>query len=56
MERCQMPVSQTPPNPMDFSALRKEASSAPKARVKEIYQEVAEHIMAAIVQLEPHPD
>jgi len=42
--------------PMDFSALRKEASSAPKARVKEIYQEVAEHIMAAIVQLEPHPD
>ena len=42
--------------PLDFSALRKEARLAPKARVKEIYQEVAEQIMAAIVRLEPHSD
>jgi 1-acyl-sn-glycerol-3-phosphate acyltransferase len=42
--------------PLDFSALRKEARIAPKPRVKEIYQEVSEQIMAAIVQLEPRPD
>ena len=42
--------------PMDFSALRKEAQTAPKQRVKEIYQEVSERIMAEIVRLEPKPD
>jgi 1-acyl-sn-glycerol-3-phosphate acyltransferase len=42
--------------PMDFSALRKEARIAPKQRVKEIYQEVSEQIMAEITRLEPKPD
>ncbi len=41
---------------MDFSALRQEALTAPKPRVKEIYQEVSEQIMAEIVRLEPRPD
>lgn len=42
--------------PIDFSALRLEARTAPKARVKEIYQQVAEQVMAAITRLEPRPD
>ncbi len=35
-------------HPIDFSALRAEAKTCPKARVKEIYQEVADRIMAEI--------
>ncbi len=43
-------------NPMDFSALRQEAKVAAKPRVKEIYQEVADRIMAEIARLKPEPD
>lgn len=37
--------------PMDFSALRTEAANCDKARLKAIYQEVADAIMARIGQL-----
>ena len=37
--------------PMLFSALRAEAKTCPKARLKEIYQEVADEIMGAIREL-----
>ena len=43
-------------NPMDFSALRAEAKTASKPRLKDIYQEVAEEIMAEIARLKPEPD
>jgi len=42
--------------PMDFAALRAEAKTCDKARLKEIYQQVADEIMAAIARLEPHAD
>jgi len=42
--------------PMDFAVLRAEAKSCSKARLKEIYQEVADEIMAAIAKLEPCED
>lgn len=42
--------------PMDFSALRAEAKTCSKARLKQIYQEVADEIMAAIAKLEPYED
>ena len=42
--------------PMNFEALRAEAKSCPKPRLKEIYQEVADQIMAAIAELEPKAD
>ncbi len=42
--------------PLDFAALRAEARSCSKARLKEIYQEVADQIMARIAQLEPCED
>jgi len=42
--------------PMDFGALRVEAKTCDKARLKEIYQEVADQIMAAIAKLEPKAD
>ncbi len=37
--------------PLDFQALRAEAKSCPKPRLKEIYQQVADEIMAAIAAL-----
>ena len=43
-------------NAMDFAALRAEAKNASKARLKEIYQQVADEIMTAIVKLEPCED
>jgi len=43
-------------NAMDFSAFRKEADTADKARLKEIYQEVADRIMSEIARLKPEPD
>ena len=43
-------------NPMDFAALREEAKAAPKSRLREIYQEIANEIMDAIARLEPRPD
>ena len=43
-------------HPMDFSSVRQEAKTAPKQRLKEIYQEVAEQIMAEIARLKPEAD
>lgn len=42
--------------PMDFRALREEAKTCSKPRLKAIYQQVADEIMAAIAQLEPKKD
>ncbi len=42
--------------PMKFEALRAEAKTCDKTRLKEIYQQVADEIMAAIAKLEPHAD
>jgi 1-acyl-sn-glycerol-3-phosphate acyltransferase len=42
--------------PMRFEKLRAEAKTCSKARLKEIYQEVANEIMAAIAKLEPKED
>ena len=42
--------------PLDFAALRTEARTCAKPRLKEIYQQVANEIMAAIAALEPGPD
>jgi 1-acyl-sn-glycerol-3-phosphate acyltransferase len=38
--------------PLDFSKLRAEAKTCDKARLKEIYQQVADEIMTAIAKLE----
>ena len=43
-------------HPMNFEALRAEAKSCSKDRLKRIYQEIADQIMAAIGNLEPHWD
>ena len=42
--------------PMYFENLRAEAKTCSKSRLKEIYQEVANEIMAAIAKLEPFED
>jgi 1-acyl-sn-glycerol-3-phosphate acyltransferase len=42
--------------PMDFAALRAEAKTCSKDRLKAIYQEAADEIMAAITQLQPCTD
>ncbi len=42
--------------PMKFEVLRAEAKICPKPRLKEIYQQVADEIMAAIAKLEPKED
>lgn len=42
--------------PMRFEKLRAEAKVCDKARLKEIYQEIADEIMAAISKLEPKAD
>ena len=42
--------------PMNFEKLRAEAKVCSKSRLKEIYHEVADEIMAAIAKLEPHED
>jgi 1-acyl-sn-glycerol-3-phosphate acyltransferase len=42
--------------PMYFTELRAEAKTCTKARLKEIYQEVADQIMAQIAKLEPCED
>ena len=39
--------------PLSFEQLRAEAKTCDKARLKEIYQQVADEIMAAIASLEP---
>lgn len=42
--------------PMMFEALRAEAKTCSKPRLKEIYQEVADQLMAEIAKLEPKAD
>jgi 1-acyl-sn-glycerol-3-phosphate acyltransferase len=42
--------------PLHFDELRIEAKNCSKDRLKEIYQQVADEIMAAIGRLEPRPD
>jgi 1-acyl-sn-glycerol-3-phosphate acyltransferase len=42
--------------PMRFEKLRAEAKTCDKVRLKEIYQQVADEIMAAIAKLEPKAD
>ncbi len=42
--------------PMTFDTLRAEAKTCSKERLKEIYQEVADEILAAIAKLEPCED
>ncbi len=42
--------------PMNFEKLRAEAKNCTKPRLKEIYQEIADEIMAAIAKLEPRKD
>lgn len=42
--------------PIDFSALRAEAKTCSKARLKEIYPQVADQIMATIARLQPCED
>ena len=42
--------------PMRFEALRAEAKVCPKPRLKEIYRQVANDIMAAVAQLQPYED
>ena len=42
--------------PIDFLALREEAKTCAKPRLKEIYQQVADEIMAQIARLEPRHD
>jgi 1-acyl-sn-glycerol-3-phosphate acyltransferase len=42
--------------PLDFATLRAEAKVCDKPRLKEIYQQVADEIMAAIAKLEPRAD
>jgi len=46
------PVAVRYGKPLDFAALRAEAKTCDKVRLKEIYQQVADEIMAAIGQLE----
>jgi 1-acyl-sn-glycerol-3-phosphate acyltransferase len=42
--------------PMEFSELRAEARVCSKVRLKAIYQQAADEIMAAIAKLQPHED
>jgi 1-acyl-sn-glycerol-3-phosphate acyltransferase len=42
--------------PMSFEKWRAEAKTCSKPRLKEIYQEIANEIMAAIAKLEPWQD
>ncbi len=43
-------------HPLHFTELRTEARSASKERLKQIYQQIADEIMAAIAALEPTDD
>ena len=50
------PVAVKYGHPLDFAALRTEAENCTKERLKQIYQQVADEIMAAIARLEPGED
>jgi len=41
---------------MQFETLRAEAKNCSKARLKEIYQQIADETMVAIAKLEPKED
>jgi hypothetical protein len=43
-------------HPMFFESERAEAQTCSKPRLKELYQQVADEIMAAIASLEPKED
>jgi 1-acyl-sn-glycerol-3-phosphate acyltransferase len=47
-----VPVAVKYGRPMAFAALRREAKECSKARLKEIYQQIADEIMAAIATME----
>ncbi len=51
-----LPVTVKYGKPLLFEALRAEAATCSKQRVKEIYQQVADQIMAEIARLEPSAD
>jgi len=51
-----LPIALKYGRPMNFEKLRAEAKDCSKARLKEIYQEIANEIMAAIGKLEPKAD
>ena len=50
------PVAVKYGEPMRFEKLRAEAKNCSRARLKEIYQQIADEIMAAIAKLEPRED
>jgi 1-acyl-sn-glycerol-3-phosphate acyltransferase len=50
------PVAVKYGEPMRFEKLRAEAKNCSRARLKEIYQQIADEIMAAIAKLEPKED
>ena len=50
------PVAVKYGQPMRFEQLRAEAKVCSKPRLKQIYQQVADEIMAAVVRLEPYED
>jgi 1-acyl-sn-glycerol-3-phosphate acyltransferase len=50
------PVAVKYGQPMKFEQLRAEAKNCSKVRLKEIYQQIANEIMAAIAELEPGED
>jgi 1-acyl-sn-glycerol-3-phosphate acyltransferase len=50
------PVAVKYGKPLRFEALRAEAQSCGKARLREIYQQVTDEIMAAIARLQPFED
>jgi 1-acyl-sn-glycerol-3-phosphate acyltransferase len=51
-----VPVSVKYGEPMHFEQLRAESRTCAKARLKEIYQQVADEVMAAIAGMHPHED
>jgi len=51
-----IPVAVKYGEPMRFEKLRAEARECSKARLKKIYQEIADEIMVAIAKLEPKED
>jgi len=51
-----IPVAVKYGEPMRFEKLRAEARDCSKGRLREIYQEIADEIMAAIAKLEPRED
>ncbi len=50
------PVAVKYGQPLLFEALRAEARQCSKPRLREIYQQVADEILAAIAKLQPHED